>query len=204
MINKTEKIFTDTMHNYHKTLGIESLSGHGSSKKQTRVIVKEIPILFKKHGITSILDLPCGDFNWMQDVDLTGITYTGGDIVKEVVSGNKQYETKDIKFININLLIDKLPITDVILCRDCLVHLSHSDLLSAIRNIKRSGIKYLLTTTFPDKTENKNIETGEWRHLNLVKPPFNFPPPVDIILEGCSEGEQHKHKSLGLWEVDSI
>lgn len=54
----------------------ESVSGSGSNEEQTRVIVEKIPELLEKYKITSLLDLPCGDFNWMRKLDLSKIKYT--------------------------------------------------------------------------------------------------------------------------------
>ena len=39
-----------------------SLSGTGSNLEQTTNIIKELPSIFKKYKINSILDIPCGDF----------------------------------------------------------------------------------------------------------------------------------------------
>ena len=63
----------------------ESVSGSGSNQEQTRVIVREIPRVLKEVGARTLLDLPCGDFNWMQRVDLSGVSYTGGEIVQDLV-----------------------------------------------------------------------------------------------------------------------
>ena len=72
-------------------------------------------------------------------------------------------------------------------------------------NIKRSRILYLLTTTFPDCEENEDITTGDWRLLNLERPPFNLPPPIQLINEGCSESNgKYSDKSLGLWLIEDI
>ena len=56
-----------------------------------------------------------------------------------------------------------------------------------IKNIKASGCKYLLISTFTDKNENKDIITCDWRPLNLEKIPFNFPYPIFAIYENCTE-----------------
>jgi hypothetical protein len=59
-----------------------------------------------------------------------------------------------------------------------------------------------MTTTFPECDENKNITTGDWRIINLELSPFNFPKPLYLLNENCTEGEgTYKDKSLGLWEV---
>jgi len=39
--------------------------------------------------IKTLLDAPCGDGNWINKVDLSGITYIGADIVPEIIETNK-------------------------------------------------------------------------------------------------------------------
>ena len=42
--------------------------------------------------------------------------------------------------------------------------------------------------------------TGDWRPLNLERPPFNLPAPALLLNEGCTEGgDTFADKSLGLW-----
>ena len=55
--------------------------------------------------ITSVLDIPCGDFNWMQKVDLSNIEYIGADIVEELIKKNIEiYEGKNnLRFKVLNL-----------------------------------------------------------------------------------------------------
>lgn len=53
----------------------ESLSGPGSNLLETRTIRRDLPRLFAKYGVRSILDVPCGDFNWMKEMDLAGVNY---------------------------------------------------------------------------------------------------------------------------------
>ena len=104
-----------------------------------------------------------------------------------------------------DLTHDSLPTTDVILCRDCLIHLSFKNIKKALATIKASGSKYLLTTTFPDRRENENTVTGGFRPLNLQIEPFNFPAPICLINEGCDlKGGTEKDKSLALWLIAEI
>lgn len=183
--------------------GDSSVSGEGSDDLQTAQIKIHLPKLLEQYNIKTMLDLPCGDFNWMKDVDLNLDKYIGGDIVEEIVElNNQKYSNPDREFRVLNLIEDKLPKTDLLFCRDCLVHLSFEDIFKSIANIKKCGIKYLMTTTFPECQENKNITTGDWRIINLELSPFNFPKPLYLLNENCTEGEgTYKDKSLGLWEV---
>lgn len=94
---------------------------------------------------------------------------------------------------------------DLILCRDCLVHFSDEDVFRALRNLARSGSRYLLTTTFPERPVNPPIRTGKWRPLILQAVPFALPPPERLINEQCTEGAgAFADKSLGLWRLETI
>ena len=201
----TEDVFSD-IYAGNKFRGRESISGPGSGLNQTRVLFTETPKLFNEFGIHSILDIPCGDFNWMQHVSLGAINYTGADIVSDLIQKNKQkYEHQNIRFCKLDLLKDKLPRADLILCRDCLVHLSFKDSFKALQNICASRSRYLLTTTFTGRHANHDIATGQWHSLNLEIAPFRLLPPVKIINEKNTEkGDAYKDKSLGLWRIADI
>ncbi len=183
----------------------ESHSGSGSTLLQTTYIREAIPPLLKKLHVKSMLDVPCGDFNWLRHVDLSGINYTGGDIVPDLVTKNNiKFRAQERDFRILNIITDDLPKVDLIFCRDCLVHLKFEDGLKAIENFKRSGSTYLLTTTFTDRHVNEDL-FGIWRTLNLQKAPYNLPVPLEIINEKCTEGDnQFTDKSLGLWLLKDI
>jgi hypothetical protein len=106
----------------------ESRSGPGSSILRTRLLRPALTQLFHEIGIRSILDLPCGDFNWMRLTDLTGISYTGADIVPNIVDRNNAlYSNASRQFVSLDMTTDPLPTAELILCRDGLVHFSFSD-----------------------------------------------------------------------------
>lgn len=184
----------------------ESFSGPGSVLKQTEIIRREIPKIIDNFNIQSILDIPCGDLNWISRMDLKIMKYLGGDIVPELIANNKRKNQKPNFFFKIiDITRSSLPQSDLILCRDCLVHLSFKDIFSTIRNIQDSRSKYLLTTTFTHRTKNRNIFSGGWRPINLHFPPFNFPKAKLIINEGCSEANGiASDKSLALWFIEDL
>lgn len=200
-----ETVFTE-IYQENRWGNNESVSGPGSASIQTKNILQELPLLLRKLDCTSVLDIPCGDFNWLKDAKLEGIKYIGADIVDEIINKNKSNFQSDVtSFQKLNLLSDDLPTVDLIFCRDCLVHFSFQDIQRALKNICRSGSKYLLTTTFTERQKNVDILTGQWRTINLTETPFNLPKPDQIINESCSEGSgKYADKSLGLWEIDEI
>ncbi|HCV97955.1 MAG TPA: hypothetical protein DGJ56_01535 [Verrucomicrobiales bacterium] len=180
----------------------ESVSGPGSTLEETEPIRRELPALLAELGASSLLDLPCGDFHWMQHTDLSGVRYIGGDLVGDLIERNRaKYASDGVEFKKIDLVNNTLPAVDVILCRDCLVHLSFADAQAALSNIARSGAGWLLATSFPSVTRNDDIVTGQWRPINLTLPPFNLPEPEQVIGENCTESE-FADKNLSLWPVD--
>lgn len=204
-LKSTEDVFTDIFKK-NAWRGRNSVSGRGSDVDQTRIITYEIPALLNAFNISTMLDIPCGDFHWMNSVDLNNIDYTGADIVKELIEkNNAKYARQGIHFQNLNLMKDELPKVDLIFCRDCLVHLSFADIGLALENVCDSQSEYFLTTTYVGRKDNRDILTGRWRPLNLELAPFFFPKPIKIITEGCTEKSGTlSDKSLGLWKITDI
>jgi hypothetical protein len=72
--------------------------------------------------------------------------------------------------------------------------------------MQRSGSAFLLTTTFPGVRVNEKLnQKVRWRPLNLTRPPFDFPPPLRVLNEGCTEDQgRWADKSLGLWRLADL
>ncbi len=165
----------------------ESRSGLGSELKSTEVIRRELPELFKKFKIESVLDIPCGDFNWMQHVDMNNVNYIGADIVDKMIeSNNITFPNMDFRVLD--LTESELPKVDLIFVRDLLGHFNYQNVNKALQNIIRSGSKYLLTTSFTRWHYNVDIENGGWRPINLMLQPFSL-KPIYLINEDCFEGD---------------
>jgi hypothetical protein len=184
----------------------ESHSGSGSSLQNTQWVRAELPALIKELGINSMLDAPCGDFFWMKEMDLDIRSYTGCDVVDELIQNNTaRYARNNRQFVKLDITKDKLPSADLIFCRDCLVHLSFEHIRPALNNFILSGSKYLITTTFPNRFRNEEIETGDWRPLNLQVYPFYFPRPIKIIHDMCVHQDgSYCDKSLGIWKLADL
>src|SRR2546426_12003393 len=139
-----ESIFT-TIYRNNEWRDAESVSGPGSSLTRTCVIRDELPGLLRTFGARSLLDAPCGDFNWMRHVNLEGVRYIGGDVVPDLIEQNRlKHGNQHRTFILLDITKDVLPRTDAILCRDCFIHFSFAHILAAIANFKRSDFEFLL------------------------------------------------------------
>lgn len=179
----------------------ESRSGRGSNLAETQAVSTALPLLCRELGVRSLLDLPCGDFNWMRHVALDGISYTGADIVAALAEANqRRYGQPGRSFIAMDIVRTVPGRFDLILCRDLLGHLSNRDVARALRNLRSSSSAWLLATTFPERHRNEDLRGRDWRPVNLQLPPFALPTPEALIKENCPE-PGYEDKSLGLWRL---
>jgi SAM-dependent methyltransferase len=194
-----EEVFADII---QKGKWSQHPCGPGSTMEYTEHLRKNLIPFLKKQKINSILDLPCGDFSWINTTEIDKkFDYIGADIVKEMIDENKQkYPTVDFRVLD--LTTDKLPSVDLLFCRDCLLHLSFSDIEKALKNIANSDIKYVLLSNWYDAATNeRDIETGSWRYIDFRKEPYNFRGSISSIkdwIPGFSE------RKMILWPIKTI
>lgn len=198
-----KEVFSD-IHKKNLWRDSESLSGPGSNSLETQQLVPEIRDILNEYPIKTVLDVPCGDFNWMKNVSLAGINYIGGDIVEELVEqNNRRWGKPNICFKTIDIIEDILPMSDLLIVRDCLVHFPDDLVYKALQNMVRSGCDYLLTTTFNKRSGHIELKDWGWRPINLEEAPFFFPEPVKLVPEH-HPSEEWKDKCLGLWKMKDI
>src|SRR5437867_4447252 len=198
-----ESIFLEI---YRKNLwsNKESYSGPGSDLEHTVVIRKRLPALIKDFRVSSILDIPCGDFHWMKEVELSNASYIGADIVNDIIARNAQLFSNERRtFIQLDITCDALPKVDLILCRDLFVHFPNDVIARALNKIKESRSGYLLTTSHSLVTQNCDISTGGFRPINLLLPPFCFPSPI-MVIYGDMVGKIDTGRNLSLWKVSDL
>jgi hypothetical protein len=155
--------------------------------------------LLSRLDVRSLLDIPCGDFNWMKEIDLRDIDYLGGDIVESVIlANNERYGSPRCHFAILDITRSLLPRVDLILCRDCLVHLSILEIQRAVTNIASSKAEFVILSHYPDIAENQPLPDLHWRPLNFQQAPFHFPSPVSMIVEN------EPGKTAALWRVGDL
>jgi hypothetical protein len=200
-VTSREALFTQV----YETSGwdsAESGSGTGSELRATVDIRERLPELLTRLDVRTMLDAPCGDLNWMRHIPLPVETYHGVDIVASVIEKNRQeYGNEQRDFAVADLTKDKLPYVDLILCRDCLVHVSFQDAADILENFRATGAQWLVINTYANVERNHNQFTGRnWRQLNMQLPPFNFPAPLESFPDG---GEVDPNR-LGLWRLEDL
>ncbi|MCH9811223.1 class I SAM-dependent methyltransferase [bacterium] len=195
-----EEIFTELYHTNAWKSWPETKSGEGSLLKNTKNIRKVLPIIIQKYNIQSILDLPCGDFNWMQKIDLSNIKYLGGDIVQALVEDNqKKYSTSTISFSHIDAVKYVPKGYDLIICRDLLLHLSYENIFKVISNIKNSNARYLLLSYHQIiERVNGDIENGDARYINVTHPRYGLGDPLFSFYDDFDV------RHMGLWDLRKL
>jgi SAM-dependent methyltransferase len=223
MNNELKKIFSDIYQN-NSWGGKESRSGPGSDLETTYPVYSGLRTFLHNNLIGSLLDIPCGDYHWMERkltaVDDNPVKYIGADIVPALIEANKA-RFPDADFRILDITCDDLPQVDLVFSRDIFGHLSHENTMRALNNIKRSGSRYLLTTSFTKQRSNGGKENvllegkkimqfdntphdGGWYPINVCIEPFNL-VPIYLINEGCQEHNgAYKDKCLVLIEIESI
>lgn len=181
-----------------------SVSGPGSSLGATEALRAELPVLLRELGIRRLLDAPCGDCHWIREVDLPVEQYTGCDIVQPLITDHRRHLAgPGREFFSANIITDTLPTADLILCRDCFIHLPIRDIVATLRNFRDSRSTWLLTTNYRRVRRNRPLVTGLWRRINLQAPPFCFPEPVRCIEEPTPAGRD-AGKHLALWRLADL
>eukprot|EP01098_Paradermamoeba_levis_P000593 TRINITY_DN1062_c0_g1_i1.p1 TRINITY_DN1062_c0_g1~~TRINITY_DN1062_c0_g1_i1.p1 ORF type:complete len:395 (-),score=86.98 TRINITY_DN1062_c0_g1_i1:109-1293(-) len=189
----------------------ESKSGTGSELSATVNIRGFLAKVFVKYNISTMLDAPCGDFNWQPHIDgIHTIKYTGADIVEAAVQHNKHKITtgeekfKHFNFIVLDVVGTPIQKYDLIHCRDALQHMPFADAKSAIDNFKSSGSTYLMTNFHEGSPGNKDVQPGDMNPINVMMPPFNFPPPMEYIHEHPNVGGLDGTKMMGIWKLKDV
>lgn len=198
-----EALFTSYYkNNTWKGGGKETTCGSGSTLECTEKLRATLPGLFEKFNFNKVFDAPCGDYNWFQHLKCD-VDYTGGEIVRDfIINNNRLYANDSTRFIHFDILNGMPPENqDAWLCRDCLIHFSFEHIYEFINNFIKSGIPYLLVSTYHTCEENVDITTGWFRPINLEIPPFNFPRAIEYLEDSTPNTRPRR---IGLWHRDTL
>jgi hypothetical protein len=163
----------------------ETVSGPGSEKAYVQTMLPALVALFERYKIGSIVDAPCGDLHWMTDVlGRWPLRYYGFDIVPELISANARLESDMVTLRASDIRTLSFPKADLWLCRDCWFHLSFEDIRASLCAFLQSDVPYALLTSHltEDGFLNTDIQSGDFRLIDLFEAPFHFPRAyVDAI-----------------------
>lgn len=153
-------------------------SGAGSLPQLTTGYRQFLQDFIAQHGIKTIADAGCGDWQFSRLMDFSAVQYTGYDVSSIVVEQNtKLYQKDNIKFVLYDGDFDRIEPADLLICKDVLQHLPNSYIQKFLQILPK--FKFALITNDIDELhpENNNVDlpvAGGFRTLDLTKEPFNF------------------------------
>jgi SAM-dependent methyltransferase len=171
-----EKIYRDA--DWGKNSGGIGNSGTGSTLEATALYRQYLQDFMKANDIKSVVDAGCGDWEFSQKIDWTGIDYKGYDIVAKVIEADKaKYGKPNIQFFTGNIVEEDLPPADLLISKHVLQHIPNADVKKFLdKQLKKykhvlltNGVHEILLTG-----NNADIKPGEYRLLELMKPPFDI------------------------------
>lgn len=151
--------------------GDETPCGIGSKLKYAADAILVIEKVIRERQIKSILDVGCGDANWMRRVFLQGATYHGIDIDENNLSLAK----KNMPGSRFTRGDDFGPGYGLIICRHVMQHLPTARANALLRKMLDNS-DYALVTHHPGTKANKDTVLGGFRPIALDESPFNIVP----------------------------
>jgi SAM-dependent methyltransferase len=135
----------------------------------------------REQRVTTVADLGCGDFYvGNRIVQETGVSYIGVDIVPELIEHHRAaFARPGICFQCLDITRDTLPTADVCFIRQVFQHLSNSQIMAALENIRHYPCA-LVSEHVPRKPRSLNIDKAHGPHIRtsygsgvyLEYPPF--------------------------------
>jgi hypothetical protein len=151
-------------------------SGEGSLPEHTKGYVAFLQRFLLENGITSVVDMGCGDWQFSRTIQWGSIRYRGYDVVRSVIERNiEQYSAPNISFHLYSGNSEELPPADLLISKDVLQHLSDRAIAKVLPCLDR--FKYSLLTNCVNPmgtTVPTDIVDGDFRYLDLRMPPFNL------------------------------
>jgi hypothetical protein len=204
-MSEVKKIFTD-IYNNNRWEGV-SRSGPGSDPDAVISVQRGLKSFIIERDIFNIIDAPCGEFGWQEGFLHQFNIYRGIDIVDEVIHKNidRTMGRLNLSFKIGDLMHDPLPLSDLVIVRDLLIHLPLQYCIEVIANILYSGTRYIAFTHFPDCPGNKNVKPGGYVERNMMVSPFSLGQPVRIIDETrvTTNGHVWPRKQLLVFGVEN-
>jgi SAM-dependent methyltransferase len=172
---------------WHKDITGKGTSGSGSTVEITREYRAYIENFMKKHAVKSVVDAGCGDWSFSSAIDWGHASYLGVDIASDVIEAvRKKHEKGKIKF-EVGDITEDLPAADLLISKDVLQHLSNELIHKFIKNNLRKGKYKWVILTNDRSSENRDIETGSYRMIDLTAPPFGVKGLVDLPIKYATE-----------------
>jgi hypothetical protein len=133
-------------------------SGGGSNPENNTEYIEFLQNLLKEKEIKSVVDFGCGDWQFSQLIDWSGIEYLGIDCVESVVKENKEkFENEHITYFHSERRT--LLRTDLLIVKDVFQHWNDEAIIKFL-NTGLDRSKYILITN--------SKGTGHYQHPEIT------------------------------------
>ena len=174
-------------------------SGIGSDPENAKPYLKLLQQYINDDRIHTIVDLGCGDWQIMSNINIPdNKAYKGYDVVSSVQQANiKKFAKPNIQFYiiqDLEYFKRKKVYGDLLIVKDVLQHWPNKEINYFFKNIL-PNFKYALITNsiMPNLPSliNRDISLGEFRPIRLMDSPFTW-NNVSILLEYPSPAPDFK------------
>lgn len=149
-------------------------SGGGTDPRNDRnnQYIDLIQSYIDKDEVASVVEIGCGDWEVSGRINWSKVTYTGYDVVSELIAYNqKNYASENVQFV-CDDIIDKNNVSaDLLIIKDVIQHLPPSYCQQFVNSIKKNFRYNIITNDMSDF--NKEIEFGGYSPNNFASEPFN-------------------------------
>lgn len=154
-------------------------SGFGSDPKNAKIYINFLQTILSILPIKTILDIGCGDFQIMSQINLDPFLYTGIDASSIIIEKNRsKYQKENIIFKQGDIMSSEIPFVDLIIIKDVLQHLPNDFLPKIWDKINKKAKFIVITEDYigGNTPLNGEIEIGHYRPLDLKSFGFNVTP----------------------------
>ncbi|GMI55132.1 hypothetical protein ScalyP_jg9647 [Parmales sp. scaly parma] len=197
-------------------------SGSGSTIAKTSRVREFLEHTIAFTNAVGLVDIPCGDLNWITSLsNFSQLDYFGGDVSSVVVNEHKENFKLDANknFGLVDLVDDDLLAHEsinrlfqnandnesdvIIVVRQLMQHLSNAESLQIIKNLEElqvrtsSTIHVMLTTHLRGNGNgDKGYLLATGHKINLFQPPFCVVDPERLVWDGMGD------MFLGMWTLN--
>lgn len=162
----------------------EFYSGSGSTAAQAEDFCAAARRVITENGITTVLDVGCGDFRVGSRIAGPEVSYLGIDVVTDLIAhNNATHAAPRVAFRQLDITTTEAPPAELALIRQVFQHLSNEQIRSALQSLRNIPL-WLVAEHFPSAqrftTPNVDKKTGDdvralrGSAVSLADPPFNL------------------------------
>lgn len=130
------------------------------------------------NGVTSIMDIGCGDWQFSRFIDFSGARYLGLDVARSVIERNiATFASDSVRFEVMPEDPADLPTADLVIIKDVLQHLPDADIRSLLAAVLPKVKFALLTNSYEKINTERNYDIGshgDFRCIDLTSAPYHY------------------------------